>query len=156
MPGNCIIIQTRTESPKRAPSSITNDISYISFFCLHKTWNRLNYRSVDYSTIKNFVFNVTKDIRLTDIPTWKQKLEQQYINLAFDPAVALSDLSKKEASYLKKKKDEVLSVPVQQNTWPMLPLLVVSRIVLRCAMRRRIYGWHRGWWAHCMTLVCQR
>ena len=37
MPGNCIIIQTRTESPKRAPSSITNDISYISFFCLHKT-----------------------------------------------------------------------------------------------------------------------
>ena len=43
---------------------------------------------------------------MTDIPTWKQKLEQQYINLAFDPA-ALSDLSKKEASYLKKKKDEV-------------------------------------------------
>ena len=27
-----------------------------------------NYRSVDYSTIKNFVFNVTKDIRMTDIP----------------------------------------------------------------------------------------
>ena len=44
---------------------------------------------------------------MTDIPTWKQKLEQQYINLAFDPAAALSDLSKKEASYLKKKKDEV-------------------------------------------------
>ena len=50
-----------------------------------------NYRSVDYSTIKNFVFNVTKDIRMTDISTLKQKLEQQYINLAFDPA-ALSDL----------------------------------------------------------------
>ena len=66
-----------------------------------------NYRSVDYSTIKNFVFNVTKDIRMTDISTLKQKLEQQYINLAFDPAVALGDLSKKEASYLKKKKDEV-------------------------------------------------
>ena len=44
---------------------------------------------------------------MTDIPTWKQKLEQQYINLAFDPAAALSDLSKKEGSYLKKKKDEV-------------------------------------------------
>lgn len=29
---------------------------------------------------------------MTDIPTWKQKLEQQYINLAFDPAAALSDL----------------------------------------------------------------
>ena len=51
-----------------------------------------NYRSVDYSTIKNFVFNVTKDIRMTDIPTLKQKLEQQYINLTFDPAAALSDL----------------------------------------------------------------
>ena len=51
-----------------------------------------NYRSVDYSTIKNFVFNVTKDIRMTDISTLKQKLEQQYINLAFDPAAALSDL----------------------------------------------------------------
>lgn len=51
-----------------------------------------NYRSVDYSTIKNFVFNVTKDIRMTDIPTLKQKLEQQYINLAYDPAAALSDL----------------------------------------------------------------
>ena len=51
-----------------------------------------NYRSVDYSTIKNFVFNVTKDIRMTDISTLKQKLEQQYINLAFDPTAALSDL----------------------------------------------------------------
>ena len=51
-----------------------------------------NYRSVDYSTIKNFVFNVTKDIRMVDIPTLKQKLEQQYINLAFDPATALADL----------------------------------------------------------------
>lgn len=51
-----------------------------------------NYRSVDYSTIKNFVFNVTKDIRMTDISTLKQKLEQQYINLAYDPAAALSDL----------------------------------------------------------------
>ena len=51
-----------------------------------------NYRSVDYSTIKNFVFNVTKDIRMTEIPTLKQKLKQQYVNLAFDPASALSDL----------------------------------------------------------------
>lgn len=51
-----------------------------------------NYRSVDYSTIKNFVFNVTKDIRMTDIPTLKQKLKQQYINLEFDPAAAFVDL----------------------------------------------------------------
>ena len=51
-----------------------------------------NYRSVDYSTIKNFVFNVTKDIRMIDVPTLKQKLQQQYINLDFDPAAALADL----------------------------------------------------------------
>jgi hypothetical protein len=52
----------------------------------------INYRSMDYSTIKNFVFNVTKDIRMTDVATLKQKLEQQYINLAFDPTAALPDL----------------------------------------------------------------
>ena len=50
------------------------------------------YRSVDYSTIKNFVFHVTKDIRMTDVSTLKQKLEQQYLKLAFDPAEALVDL----------------------------------------------------------------
>ncbi|WP_036730328.1 DUF262 domain-containing protein [Peptoniphilus mikwangii] len=51
-----------------------------------------NYRSVDYNTIKNFVFNVTKDIRRTDIPTLKQKFEQQYINLEFDPSATFTDL----------------------------------------------------------------
>ena len=50
-----------------------------------------NYRSVDYSTIKNFVFNATKDIRMVDIPTLKQKLQQQYINLEFDPAATLPE-----------------------------------------------------------------
>lgn len=51
-----------------------------------------NYRSVDYSTIKNYVFNVTKDIRMTDIQTLKQKLQQHYVNLEFDPASAFADL----------------------------------------------------------------
>ena len=51
-----------------------------------------NYRSVDYSTIKNFVFNVTKDIRRTDIPTLKQKLEKHYINLEFNPSANFKDL----------------------------------------------------------------
>ena len=51
-----------------------------------------SYRSVDYSTIKNFVFNVTKDIRMVDIPTLKQKLQQQYISLAFAPEAVLPDL----------------------------------------------------------------
>lgn len=51
-----------------------------------------NYRSVDYSTIKNFIFNVTKDIRMVDIPTLKAKLAAQYSNLAFDPATAFANL----------------------------------------------------------------
>lgn len=51
-----------------------------------------NYRSVDYSTIKNFVFNVTKDIRMCDVPTLKKKLMQQYLNLDFKPEDAFPDL----------------------------------------------------------------
>ena len=51
-----------------------------------------NYRSVDYSTIKNFVFNVTKDIRMCDVSTLKQKLMQQYINLGFKPEDSLPGL----------------------------------------------------------------
>lgn len=51
-----------------------------------------NYRSVDYSTIKNYVFNVTKDIRGCSIPDLKIRLMQQYQNLAYDPAAALPEL----------------------------------------------------------------
>ena len=52
-----------------------------------------NSRSVDYSTIKNFVFHVTKDIRSTDLATLKQKLQQQYLNLNFSPEEALQDFA---------------------------------------------------------------
>ncbi len=52
----------------------------------------INYRSVDYSTIKNFVFNVTKDIRMTNISTLKQKLLNQYAALSFDPVTTLPEL----------------------------------------------------------------
>lgn len=45
----------------------------------------INYRSLDYSTIKNYIFNVTKDIRLCNISVLKQKLLHQYINLNFKP-----------------------------------------------------------------------
>lgn len=51
-----------------------------------------NYRSVDYSTIKNYVFNVTKDIRQCSVEDLKKKLAQQYENLAYDPAAALPEL----------------------------------------------------------------
>jgi hypothetical protein len=37
MSGNCIIIQARAEPLKSALPNVTNDISYISFFSLHKT-----------------------------------------------------------------------------------------------------------------------
>lgn len=52
-----------------------------------------NSRSVDYSTIKNFVFHVTKDIRSTALATLKQKLQQQYLNLNFAPEEALQDFA---------------------------------------------------------------
>lgn len=51
-----------------------------------------NYKSVDYSTIKNYVFNVTKNIRHCSIDELKARLKQQYENLAYDPATALPEL----------------------------------------------------------------
>lgn len=51
-----------------------------------------NYRSVDYSTIKNFVFNVTKDIRRCTIDELKKKLNSHFENLAYDPATVLPEL----------------------------------------------------------------
>lgn len=51
-----------------------------------------NYRSVDYSTIKNYVFNVSKDIRMTTVAELKQKLLQHHINLEFKPMEAITDL----------------------------------------------------------------
>lgn len=51
-----------------------------------------NYRSVDYSTIKNYVFNVTKDIRRSSIDELKNRLLAQYESLDYDPAAALPEL----------------------------------------------------------------
>ena len=44
-----------------------------------------NYHYVEYNTIKNYAFGVTKDIRQTDIPTLKKKLAAWYLKLAFNP-----------------------------------------------------------------------
>lgn len=52
----------------------------------------MNYRSVDYSTIKNYVFNVTKNIRRCSIDVLKARLKAQSDNLAYDPAAALPEL----------------------------------------------------------------
>ena len=51
-----------------------------------------NYRSVDYSTIKNYVFNVTKNIRRCSVDELKARLKAQSDNLAYDPAAALPEL----------------------------------------------------------------
>lgn len=51
-----------------------------------------NCRSVDYSTIKNYVFNVTKNIRRCSIDELKISLKQQYDSLAYDPSIALPEL----------------------------------------------------------------
>lgn len=51
-----------------------------------------NYRSVDYSTIKNYVFNVTKNIRRCSIDVLKARLKAQSDNLAYDPAAVLPEL----------------------------------------------------------------
>ena len=45
-----------------------------------------NYRSVDYNTVKNYVFNVTKDIRMASIDELKTKLADQYARLEYKPA----------------------------------------------------------------------
>lgn len=51
-----------------------------------------NYRSLDYSTIKNYVFNVTKNIRRCSVEDLKGRLKAQFENLAYDPAAALPEL----------------------------------------------------------------
>lgn len=51
-----------------------------------------NYKSVDYSTIKNYVFNVTKNIRRCSVEDLKARLKTQYENLAYDPAASLPEL----------------------------------------------------------------
>lgn len=47
---------------------------------------------MDYSTIKNYIFNVTKNIRCCSIDELKVRLKAQYDNLAYNPAVALPEL----------------------------------------------------------------
>jgi hypothetical protein len=76
-----------------------------------------NYRSVDYSTIKNYVFNVTKDIRLCDIPTLKKKLQQHYDNLEFKPEETLPDfgLNTFTKKYIKNILARVTSY-IEENT----------------------------------------
>ena len=51
----------------------------------------INYKSVDYSTMKSNIFNIVKDIRQSDIPILKEKLLVHYNNLNFEPEKSLYD-----------------------------------------------------------------
>ena len=50
-----------------------------------------NNKSVDYSTIKNYVFIVTKSIRSCSVNELKKRLSQQVENLAYDPVAAIPE-----------------------------------------------------------------
>lgn len=52
-----------------------------------------NYKSCDYSTIKNYIFNLTKDIRNADINTLKQKLNYHYNELNYNADEAIYSLA---------------------------------------------------------------
>ena len=62
---------------------------YIDLYIVSRT---TRFSMVEYSTIKNYVFNLTKDIRRCDIPVLKQKLLNHYIELEYDPDQSLKDL----------------------------------------------------------------
>lgn len=51
-----------------------------------------NYKSVDYNTIKNYVFNVTKNIRRSSVEDLKARLRMLYESFGYDPASALPEL----------------------------------------------------------------
>ena len=55
MSGNRIIIQARAEPQKSALPQVTNDISYISFFCLHISERRFYQKITDiYATALDY------------------------------------------------------------------------------------------------------
>lgn len=73
--------------------TITEKMNLVArFIDLLITARVTNYRSVDYSTIKNYVFTVSKDIRRCTTTELKQRLKQQYEKLSYNPASALPDL----------------------------------------------------------------
>lgn len=59
-----------------------------------------NYKTLNYSTIKSYVFNITKDIRRCSIDELKEKLNKNYINLEYEPEYSIPHLGLN--SYTKK------------------------------------------------------
>ena len=59
---------------------------FIDLFIMSRV---IRYTSVNYSTIRNYVFNVTKHIRACDITSLKHRLMEKYQDLEFNPENAL-------------------------------------------------------------------
>ena len=64
-----------------------------------------NYKTLNYSTIKYYVFNITKDIRLCSIEELKDKLNKHYLNLEYKatkgiPTLRLNTFSKKYIKHM--------------------------------------------------------
>lgn len=51
-----------------------------------------NYKSLNYSTIKNYVFNLTKDIRRCSVEKLKENLNNQYNRLEYTPEEGIPNL----------------------------------------------------------------
>ena len=69
---------------------INEKINLVSSFIDYMIISRVtSYRSVDYSTIKNYVFNVTKSIRRLNIDDLKAVLKNHAIELDFKPFEAV-------------------------------------------------------------------
>lgn len=66
-----------------------------------------NYKSVDYSTIKNYIFNAAKNIRRCSVEELKPRLKSQFENLAYDPEIVLPEL--RLNSFTKKYIKNILS-----------------------------------------------
>ena len=62
-----------------------------------------NYRSLDYSTIRDYIFNLTKEIRHSSVDDLKKKLWHAYDALNYDPYGSLREfqLNNKSKRYIK-------------------------------------------------------
>lgn len=72
------------------PETVTEKLNLTARFIDLLIISRVtNFHYVDYSTIKNYVFGVTKDIRNASVPALKKKLMVWYLKLEFNPKEAI-------------------------------------------------------------------
>ena len=74
-------------------NTITEKINLVArFIDLFIISRFTNYRSLNYSTIKNYVFKITKDIRRCSVNELKEKLNKHYLKLEYNPREAIPGL----------------------------------------------------------------